>query len=65
MLDKCQRMFYSLNYGFAHLVKFNKVKVNIMQNKQPSKLEILGACVLGLALGAGLSLVYIYRTGGF
>jgi hypothetical protein len=36
-----------------------------MQNKQPSKLEILGACVLGAILGAAPVIVYLYRTGGF
>lgn len=33
--------------------------------KNPSKLEILGACILGAILGAGLTALYILRTGGF
>lgn len=33
--------------------------------KNPSKLEILGACALGAVLGGGLMALYILRTGGF
>ena len=33
--------------------------------KNPSKLEILGACILGAVIGGGLMYVYILRTGGF
>lgn len=33
--------------------------------KNPSKLEILGACILGAILGGGLMYAYIIRTGGF
>jgi hypothetical protein len=33
--------------------------------KNPSKLEILGACILGAVLGGGLAYVYVIRTGGF
>ena len=34
-------------------------------HKNPSKLEILGACILGAILGGGLVYAYILRTGGF
>lgn len=27
--------------------------------------DIIGAAILGALMGAGLALVYIYRTGGF
>lgn len=33
--------------------------------KNPNKLEILSACILGAILGAGLMALYILRTGGF
>ena len=36
-------------------------------NKQPepTKLEILGACLLGAVLGGGLLSLYFYLNGGF
>jgi hypothetical protein len=36
-------------------------------NKQPepTKLEILGACILGAFLGGGMIVIYFYFTGGF
>jgi len=34
-------------------------------NKQPTRLDIALSCVLGLVLGVGLTLIYIYQTGGF
>ena len=33
--------------------------------KNPTKLEILGACVLGAILGGGLITVFIIRTGWY
>lgn len=36
-----------------------------MNNKQASRLDIALSCLLGLVLGTGLSLIYIYQTGGF
>jgi hypothetical protein len=32
---------------------------------QPTKLEILGACIMGAILGAGGIALYFYLTGGF
>jgi hypothetical protein len=40
-------------------------KGRAMTNKQPNKLEILGACALGAALGGGLIYVFILRTGWY
>jgi hypothetical protein len=31
--------------------------------KQPTKLDILLACAFGAIMGAGLALIFIYRTG--
>jgi hypothetical protein len=34
-------------------------------NKQPTKWDILGACLFGAILGAGLIWTFILRTGWF
>lgn len=36
-----------------------------MNQKQPTTLEVIASMILGAAIGISLSLVYIYRTGGF
>jgi hypothetical protein len=37
----------------------------MQKQPQPTKLEILGACLLGAVLGGGMIAVYFYFTGGF
>ena len=33
--------------------------------KQPTNLEVIASMFLGAVIGISLSLVYVYRTGGF